>query len=52
MTYEDIFTNIYIGLVVSSEKLRNIDEKDCRNEVYARCLERAKQATEFYYDNL
>jgi hypothetical protein len=52
MTYEEIFTNIYIGLVVSSEKLRNIDEKECRDEVYARCLERAKHATEIYFANL
>ena len=52
MTYEDLITNIYIGLVVSSEKLRNIDEKEYLDEIYARCLERAKQATEFYFDNL
>lgn len=45
MTYEDIITNIYIGLVVSYEDPRNIDEKEYQDEAYARCLERAKQAT-------
>lgn len=51
MNYDEMFTNIYIGLVVTYEELRNIDEKECREEVYARCLERAKQATEFYFKN-
>lgn len=54
MTYEDIITNIYIGLVVSYEdpRMLDIDEKEYRDEIYARCLERAKQATEFYFANL